>query len=657
MSNTTLHDGLADNHPHRPTSALQLEDDVLAKLRSGEVTETALHTDNRVLARITDGIYRSPTSAIRELVANAFDADATNVIIEMNPPWFDRITIRDDGEGMDAKSLARVIWHIGGSSKRTKDGVRYGTTGDNPLYSKGGRRLIGRIGIGLFSVAQLTRHFQIITKRRGTDYRLVADVILHTYNEDGLAAHEENEGESSTTGKVLIQSFAADDLDSHGTDIVLLDLKRDALDLLTSREDWAAANHEPYKYHIGTALEVSALKYAIDKVPAVPWTESDSPLERFQALHAAVAKESGTENIKLEVVLDRYLQLIWKLALAVPLNYLDGIHPFDLTADTLPRLYLLSNEKAGGANEILLRPNERVRDRLHLVAPEHGKQPFRVFVDGIELRRPVRLGSTHDSARPTDRPILFFGSWAPDLAAFPATASGGSELAFEGYFLWMPKVVPREHQGLLVRIADASGILYDKSFMEYPIAELNRLAQTTAEIFVSRGLDAALNIDRESFNFGHPHAKLVRRWVHNAIRQLATTQKRIADEARVGKREAVLSKDLRDLDIVVVEKLRELGVSERPEVQLVAAAKGTAAVDRVNEERSRGTLAFESERVFGGVKRPGSSRSANTEKARRDAQLRAIASLLEAAGAFKEIDYRRQQDLLNGIARIVWGSK
>ena len=34
----------------------------------------------------------------------------------------------------------------------------------NPSLSPGGRRLIGKIGIGLFSVSQLTRHFQIITK-------------------------------------------------------------------------------------------------------------------------------------------------------------------------------------------------------------------------------------------------------------------------------------------------------------------------------------------------------------------------------------------------------------------------------------------------------------------------------------------------------------
>jgi hypothetical protein len=36
---------------------------------------TTLRTDKRVLARVTDGIYRQPGSAIRELISNAYEAD------------------------------------------------------------------------------------------------------------------------------------------------------------------------------------------------------------------------------------------------------------------------------------------------------------------------------------------------------------------------------------------------------------------------------------------------------------------------------------------------------------------------------------------------------------------------------------------------------
>ena len=50
-------------------------------VESGKHGRTQLETDERVLARITDGIYREPASALRELIFNAYDADATSVWI------------------------------------------------------------------------------------------------------------------------------------------------------------------------------------------------------------------------------------------------------------------------------------------------------------------------------------------------------------------------------------------------------------------------------------------------------------------------------------------------------------------------------------------------------------------------------------------------
>ena len=61
---------------------------------------------------------------------------------------------------------------------------------------------------------------------------------------------------------------------------------------------------------------------------------------------------------------------------------------------------------------------------------------------------------------------------------------------------------------MLVRIRGASGTLFDPTFLNYRVSEQTRLRQITAEIFVHEGLDSAVNIDRESFNFSHPHFSL-----------------------------------------------------------------------------------------------------------------------------------------------------
>lgn len=227
----------------RATDAEGLAEDaekaLVAQLRAtrgtGEVARARLTTDERVLARITDGIYRQPSSALRELISNAYDADATDVIIETDTPRFSKITVRDNGHGMTEEALSRLIHHIGGSSKRTTIGKNFGTTSaDDPSLSPKGRRLIGKIGIGLFSVSQLTSHFQVITKVRGTDYRLFADVVLNRYSED---AEEPGDG-TFETGSVEITHQPAADADTQQTEIILLDLHPHARDILRSGEVW-----------------------------------------------------------------------------------------------------------------------------------------------------------------------------------------------------------------------------------------------------------------------------------------------------------------------------------------------------------------------------------------------------------------------------------
>ena len=116
-------------------------------------------------------------------------------MMPMHPMWlskrvypkFDQIVVRDDGIGMSPRTLAYVLQNIGGSSKRTADGVDLNTAQQEANdKSPGGRLLIGKIGIGLFAVAQLTPHFQIITKAAGDDFRTSATVYLRTHDETGI---------------------------------------------------------------------------------------------------------------------------------------------------------------------------------------------------------------------------------------------------------------------------------------------------------------------------------------------------------------------------------------------------------------------------------------------------------------------------------------
>ena len=202
-----------------------------------------LRTDERVLARVTDGIYRQPGSAIRELVSNAYDADAKQVVIKTDRPRFLTLSVEDDGMGMTPVTLAHLLHHIGGSAKRSREGAELGiaSTAD-PTRSPSGRRLIGKIGIGLFSVAQLTHRFQIITKTAGDPFRTIASVVLRQYSDEGAPAPDE-QGEYEA-GLVTIWREPAADADSHGTTIIITNLRPQTRDTLRSRDLWAAVDSD-----------------------------------------------------------------------------------------------------------------------------------------------------------------------------------------------------------------------------------------------------------------------------------------------------------------------------------------------------------------------------------------------------------------------------
>lgn len=225
-----------------------IEQELIKNISNGLHQSTKLETDDKVLARVTDGIYRLPGSAIRELISNAYDADAENVYVETDVPRFNSMTIRDDGCGMSVDTLVNMLRHIGGSAKRTDKGISLKVTDDvdTSLSAIRKRKLIGKIGIGLFSVAQLTRDFEIITKQKGNDFYLRAKVQLFNYSDD-IPSNEKTHGErgkSFQTGNVDIWTEKTDNIDAHGTDILLHNIKKSAQDQLRSVDVWGQTENE-----------------------------------------------------------------------------------------------------------------------------------------------------------------------------------------------------------------------------------------------------------------------------------------------------------------------------------------------------------------------------------------------------------------------------
>ena len=644
-----------------PPVPLSAEDAKLAVGIEGSRSEapyyTSLRTDERVLARVTDGIYRQPGSAIRELVSNAYDADAKQVVIRTDRPRFRTLSVEDDGMGMTPTALAHLLHHIGGSAKRLREGADLGIASpSDPTLSLSGRRLIGKIGIGLFSVSQLTYRFQIITKTPGDPFRTVARVVLRQYSDE--SASERNEEGEYEAGLVTIWREPAADPESHGTTIVLTDIRPQSRDTLRSHDLWAvidadgasepadARDLRPPDFHIGRVRqgEDDILQGDPDAQTRLPWSRGDLPKVAFEKLVDAVWQyvDRGTPNPQLERIFDYYLRMVWQLSLAIPVPYVSG-SPYDLPFQDNLYLYEMPQVSRAVPQEFRLTGDETIRKHRSIGSAADIGSDFTVLVDDLQLARPLWFADLPVTSHAVKKPILFVGRCREDFSGIPSELTGGP-LEFEAYLMWAPKIAPTEHQGVLVRVHGSSGTLFDPTFLRYQVSEQTRLRQISCEIFVSEGLEAALNIDRESFNYAHPHVVYITKWLHAALRRVATVQKGIASEIRRATQKAVAAGEGEILSRIATQAWRDESDdpgAEPPPVEFDDGTRERSLVDL-------GAYRFRREPVFGERRGPRSLQIQGNER-----KLRAMVQLLAAYGILESLTGQQQERLLAGMRQIL----
>lgn len=153
-------------------------------------------------------LYGKLPPVVSEIVANSWDADAKRVDIRLPEGPLDKgstITVADDGTGMSYDDIAKRYLRIG-RKRRDEDGMD---------RSAGGRRIMGRKGIGKLSAFGAACTVTVSTTRDGrrTTFRMNIDDIL------GSAKA------SNAYRPVVIDDNAETD-DADGTVVSLTELKR-----------------------------------------------------------------------------------------------------------------------------------------------------------------------------------------------------------------------------------------------------------------------------------------------------------------------------------------------------------------------------------------------------------------------------------------------
>ncbi|RLJ77133.1 ATP-binding protein [Pedobacter alluvionis] len=131
--------------------------------------------DKRIVQILSGSTYSNFPSAIRELITNSYDADASNVDISIDLEN-EIITVADNGKGMNESDFAFYL-RIAGKSRKKEN-----TT------TKMNRKIVGQFGVGFLSVLPFCERYLIETKKKGSAEIVYATIASTEYFDESLRA-------------------------------------------------------------------------------------------------------------------------------------------------------------------------------------------------------------------------------------------------------------------------------------------------------------------------------------------------------------------------------------------------------------------------------------------------------------------------------------
>ncbi|QYU68674.1 ATP-binding protein [Leptolyngbya sp. 15MV] len=171
-------------------------------MTAAEPTRTflAFRPRARVLQLLGDELIGSPRLAVFELVKNAYDADAGEVVVslEFGSAHEPTIKVTDDGSGMSAEVISN-IWLVPGNDHRQRQRAELRRT---PRH---GRLPLGEKGLGRFAVHKLGERISMVTRAEGHRECVVeidwSDLVAKPYLDEARVEIIEREPEVFTDGR------------------------------------------------------------------------------------------------------------------------------------------------------------------------------------------------------------------------------------------------------------------------------------------------------------------------------------------------------------------------------------------------------------------------------------------------------------------------
>ncbi len=437
------------------------------------------------ILRELSGVYKPFVKALKELISNAFDADADYARVEFSDD-FSTVTVIDDGNGMTPFEFRNDFTRIGGGGRRW--------TGEKTTK---GRLRIGSKGIGFLALARYCGRLKVESAaNRSFQCQLVlpetpATIDLSSLlgvpiDQDLLRRHlvceicqNRSHGKKLKEGQQYRWKRKRTQL-SIDQDVgpVTLNVTVDCKDLafkaaleferllrladqadLEKLEDFAAVE----VYEISEQNPWSGTRVTAEQLKS--FVRRDLRVERRKGFVRNVSSRGGFE------------QFLWYLSRDTPVPY---IAPIDCENEAITKLLSVSPELTLSRLEVF-----------------HGKT-------SASLRRPIYPLEKDSPTVPADMLIKV------DIDEGGLRATG----FLAGY---TGVIFPAEFRGISIRVRGVS--IGDPGFLGAELlltgAHKAALSQVTGEINILSGLDAVdtLNPGRESFYEESEHYKILRRRV------------------------------------------------------------------------------------------------------------------------------------------------
>lgn len=383
--------------------------------------------------------------------------------------------------------------------------------GDIGFTEKYKRPVIGRLGIGMMAIGQICHSFELeshyIDNTTGKKIGYKAEIIL---TDDSIPTIESEISKQIEKGREI-------DVGEWKYEIIEFDEEKRGFRIYSNdvRGTFRREMNESYENEEG--------------FKGVPFSLN----EILQILY-------GSRSVR---DCKPYLETIWELCTLCPLPFFDN--PFS-------PIYFTQH------NSIEIEKSE-VSDFLNGRQKDLESYNFKVFFDGIELKKLIRL--------PTNSNVkskVFFVDF--DRKVFD------TRLKFQGYiFSQISKAIkPFELNGIQIRLRNVGIGGYDRTFLKYyNQIETIRSKWVSGEIFVDFGLEAALNIDRDSFNEHEEHYKALQKHLHDYLNKVFDETNKTATKNRTIVKKAKITQQSKKLKEYVIESSKgkfQLNEINDPEV-------------------------------------------------------------------------------------------